>query len=86
VPLGAKPCAVPPLIWLESITSFLAPILLEILIMTDFGRQAYLNGRVTCDETQSACDLRWSHAAGNREEDDTGKNKPRKGKKAAEAA
>jgi hypothetical protein len=38
VPLGAKPCAVPPLIWLESITSFLAPILLEILIMTDFMR------------------------------------------------
>jgi hypothetical protein len=31
--------------WLESITSFLAPILLEILIMTDFGRQACLNGR-----------------------------------------
>jgi hypothetical protein len=33
------------LIWLESITSFLARILLEILIMTDFGRQACLNGR-----------------------------------------
>jgi hypothetical protein len=45
VPLGAKPCAVPPLIWLKSITSFLAPILLEILIMTDFGRQACLNDR-----------------------------------------
>jgi hypothetical protein len=33
------------LIWLESITSLLAPILLEIPIMTDFGRQACLNGR-----------------------------------------
>ncbi len=45
MPPGAKPCAVPPLIWLESITSLLAPILLEILIMTDFGRQACLSGR-----------------------------------------
>jgi hypothetical protein len=45
VPLGAKPCAVPPLIWLEPISSLLAPIRLEILIMTDFGRQARLNGR-----------------------------------------
>jgi hypothetical protein len=45
VPLGAKPCAVPALIWLESITSFLARILLQILIMTDFGRRACLNGR-----------------------------------------
>jgi hypothetical protein len=44
MPVPLKPGAVPPLIWLESI-SFLPTILPEILIMADFGRRACLNGR-----------------------------------------